>query len=87
MARLRFWMSIILGIPVGIIAGYAFGNSWGNQGYLGCDVSCFTASLQGPAIGILMAPVIIFYGITIFWRPQLTCDSEETLDNNPDIAP
>ena len=85
MARLRFWMSLILGVPAGIIAGYAIGNAWGDSTYLGCNLSCFVSSIQGPAIGILATPIIIFLMLTLFWRPKVTCDPEEPLDSEPTI--
>ena len=86
MSRLRFWMSLILGIPLGMIAGYAIGNAWGNSGYLGCTVACFTSSLQGPALGVLITPAIIFSGLTIFWRPRASCDPEELMDGKSDTT-
>jgi len=83
MTRLRLWMAILLGIPLGIISGYAVGNAWGPSDYLGCDISCFLTSLRGPAIGMLVAPTAIFLGLTIFWRPAETCDPNDPLDGEP----
>jgi Na+/H+-dicarboxylate symporter len=82
MTRLRLWIAIILGIPLGIIAGYAVGNAWGDSDYLGCSISCFMSSLQGPALGVVIAPSVIFLGLTIFWRPKPVYEAP-TLDENP----
>ena len=69
-----------------MIAGYAIGNAWGNSGYLGCTVACFTSRLPGPALGGLITPAIIFAGLTIFWRPRASCDPEEFMDAESDTA-
>jgi Na+/H+-dicarboxylate symporter len=83
MTRLRLWIAVLLGIPLGIIAGYGFGNAWGSSDYLGCDIFCFVTSLQGPAIGVLITPIILFFGLTLFWRPAATCDPNDPMDDKP----